>query len=117
MTRLSPWAVASLSSYASAHSAEHAETPGAWKIASRTPASSTPLRITEMPWWIGAHEEVNFAGIEATRVRSASNCLGCHGSGSGDGPPPLARSASMSRSSQAMSRSVDSMVCSMSERA
>ncbi|HEX3632499.1 MAG TPA: cytochrome b/b6 domain-containing protein, partial [Casimicrobiaceae bacterium] len=68
-------AVASLSSYASAHSAEHAETPTAWKVASRTPASSTPLRITETSYWKGRHSDVTDADWQ--RVKKV-DCGDCH---------------------------------------
>jgi hypothetical protein len=67
--------VASLSSYAGAHSAEHAETPAAWKIASRTPAGSTPLRITETTYWKGRHADVTDADWQ--RVKKIE-CGGCH---------------------------------------
>ncbi len=67
--------VASLSSFAGAHSAEHAETPAAWKIASRTPAASTPLQITETPYWKRRHAEVGDADWQ--RVKKI-DCGGCH---------------------------------------
>jgi hypothetical protein len=67
--------VAALSSFATAHSAEHAETPAAWKIASRTPASSTPLRITETSYWKGRHGSV--ADADWQRVKRI-DCGGCH---------------------------------------
>ena len=67
--------VASLSSYASAHSAEHAETPAAWKIASRTPAQSTPLRITEIPYWKRRHADITDADWQ--RVKKV-DCGDCH---------------------------------------
>ena len=67
--------VASLSSYASAHSAEHAETPAAWKIASRTPASSTPLRITETSYWKRRHSDLTEADWQ--RVKKVG-CADCH---------------------------------------
>jgi cytochrome b len=67
--------VASLSSFAAAHSAEHAETPMAWKIASRTSASSTPLRITEIPYWTRRHAGV--ADADWKRVKKI-DCGGCH---------------------------------------
>jgi hypothetical protein len=68
-------AVAALSSFAGAHSAEHAETPTAWKVASRTPASSTPLRITETPYWKARHAVVTDADWQ--RVKKI-DCGGCH---------------------------------------
>jgi cytochrome b len=67
--------VASLSSFAAAHSAEHAETPAAWRIASRTPASSTPLRITEISYWKGRHAGVT--DEDWKRVKKI-DCGGCH---------------------------------------
>jgi cytochrome b len=66
---------ASLSSYARAHSAEHAETAAAWKIASRTPAESAPLRITETPYWKVRHADVTDADWQ--RVKKIE-CAGCH---------------------------------------
>jgi hypothetical protein len=63
--------VASLSSFATAHSAERAETPVAWKIASRTPASSTPLRITETSYWKGRHAAV--ADADWQRVKKIAS--------------------------------------------
>jgi len=42
---------------------------------------ATPLRITETPWWTNRHQAVNFSGLRATRIKTVSNCLGCHGGG------------------------------------
>ena len=67
--------VASLSSFAAAHSAEHAETPAAWKIASRTSAGSAPLRITETSYWKRRHAAVTDADWQ--RVKKI-DCGGCH---------------------------------------
>ena len=41
-------------------------------------ADAVPERITALSWWKGRHEEVNFSNLKATKVKSASNCLGCH---------------------------------------
>lgn len=67
--------VASLSAFATAHSAEHFETPAAWKIASRTPANSTPLRITDTRYWKRRHADL--ADAVWTRVKKI-DCAGCH---------------------------------------
>jgi cytochrome b len=72
---LDPAIVAALSSYAGEHSAEHAETPTAWKIASRTPADSTPLRITDIAYWKRRHADVTEADWQ--RVNKV-DCGGCH---------------------------------------
>ena len=40
-------------------------------------ASETPLRITEMPWWVRAHRgEVSEASFK--RAGSKANCVACH---------------------------------------
>ena len=67
-------AVASLSSYASAHSAERAETPAAWKIVARTPASSTPLRITETAYWKRRHAGVTDADWQLVKRVDCGDC-------------------------------------------
>ena len=43
--------------------------------------SSTPLRITATPWWNQMHADFNFDGAKHSKVKSAANCLACHGSG------------------------------------
>ncbi|WP_428548847.1 diheme cytochrome c [Profundibacter sp.] len=41
--------------------------------------SETPVRITEMPWWVGIHKyEVRPSAFKDPRVRSKSNCMACH---------------------------------------
>lgn len=39
---------------------------------------ATPARITEMPWWLGAHREANVSNLRATKIKFAGNCIGCH---------------------------------------
>lgn len=42
-------------------------------------ASETPLRITETPYWIGAHRgEVSPRAFKDPRVGSKANCVACH---------------------------------------
>ena len=72
---------AEIAAYLAANAADGPATSGGRRFLRGVPADVAPLRITEMPWWIGAHEEVNFAGVEVTPIKSASNCLGCHGGG------------------------------------
>ena len=47
--------------------------------------NDVPLRITETPFWIDAHEEVSAARFAAANVKSKSNCLACHGNNGGGG--------------------------------
>jgi len=69
---------AEIAAFLEANAADGPETTGGRRFLRGVPADATPLRITEMPWWIGAHEEVNLAGIRSTSVKTASNCQGCH---------------------------------------
>jgi hypothetical protein len=47
--------------------------------------NDVPLRITDTPFWIDAHEEVSAARFTAPAVKSKSNCLACHSDKGGDG--------------------------------
>ena len=38
-----------------------------------------PLRITETPFWKRIHHEVNPAVFDRPDIKSAANCLACHG--------------------------------------
>jgi len=43
----------------------------------------TPLRITEMPFWRRGHAEVPRSYFSKPQVKTASNCMACHGNGGG----------------------------------
>ena len=47
--------------------------------------SDTPLRITDLPFWIRAHNEVSAAAFKRANVKSKSNCVACHGQGAASG--------------------------------
>jgi len=68
-----------IAAYLAANAADAPRTVGGAQFTRGIAADAVPLRITETPWWTGIHEAVNFAGLRATPVKSASNCLGCHG--------------------------------------
>jgi hypothetical protein len=40
--------------------------------------SSTPIRITQTPWWNQMHADFNFDGVRRSHVKSPANCLACH---------------------------------------
>ena len=40
--------------------------------------TDVPLRITEMPWWMGSHNEVDPKRFSKADVKSAANCAACH---------------------------------------
>lgn len=75
---------AEIAAYLAVNAADAPGTQGGAWFLDGLANDAAPLRITEMPWWTGRHQEVNFSGLRATRIKSASNCLGCHG-GSGAG--------------------------------
>jgi mono/diheme cytochrome c family protein len=42
-------------------------------------ASDTPLRVTELPWWVREHRgEVRPSAFKDPRVGSKANCVACH---------------------------------------
>lgn len=45
----------------------------------RVPAASTPLRITEMPFFGFMHDEVPASIWKRPKVGSKANCVACHG--------------------------------------
>jgi hypothetical protein len=38
---------------------------------------STPMRITQTPWWNQMHADFNFDGVKRSHVKSPANCLAC----------------------------------------
>jgi mono/diheme cytochrome c family protein len=48
------------------------------RIMRRIASDATPLRITELPWWKRAHDEVSSKRFTSDKVKSASNCIACH---------------------------------------
>jgi len=57
--------------------ANAADANGKSRILRGVKDSETPLRITDMPWWIRAHsEEVSPASFN--RAGSKANCVACH---------------------------------------
>lgn len=55
-----------------------ADTRGS-RIMARIPATETPLRITELSWFVGQHHEVPDAIVTGTaEIKRWSNCGACH---------------------------------------
>ena len=73
--------LAAISTYLAANASDGPQTKGGSRFLRDVRPDETPLRITDLPWWQDVHGWVNFNGIEATKVRSASNCAGCHEDG------------------------------------
>jgi mono/diheme cytochrome c family protein len=71
---LDPQAARTIASYLAANAGD---TRGARTMEGLGP-NDVPLRITETPFWIDAHEEVSPARFASPKVKSKSNCLACH---------------------------------------
>lgn len=70
--------VAALSGYAQAHAAEQGASEAAIKIAAELPAGSTPLRITDTPYWRRKHAEVEATVWKSAPVHGKGDCAACH---------------------------------------
>jgi len=53
-------------------------TEAAFKIEQSVPKDSTPLRITDTPYWVNKHREIAAADWANPLVKSKSNCAACH---------------------------------------
>ncbi len=59
--------------------AADATTGGNRRVLRGVRPSDTPLRITELPWWMREHRgEVRPSAFKDPRVKSKANCVACH---------------------------------------
>jgi hypothetical protein len=77
---LDPEAARSIAGYLAANAAA----PGSPALEGLGPAD-LPLRITGTPYWKELHQGIAPARFAAPRVKSPSNCLGCHNGGHTEG--------------------------------
>lgn len=68
---------AEISAYLQAHAADRSEARRAVRIM-RSVGSSTPGRITEIPYIRDQHDEVSAAVLKRKAIGSLSNCNACH---------------------------------------
>ncbi len=61
-----------------ANAAEGSSREAAYKIRRSIPASATPLRITQTPYWLTKHSEINASVWILPNVNSKANCSACH---------------------------------------
>ena len=53
--------------------------PAGSRAAARIPSGQTPLRITELSWFVGKHDEAPEAWVTGNpEIRSYANCAACH---------------------------------------
>jgi Dihaem cytochrome c len=77
---LAPDVTASIKDYLMANAADAGGKSTYWL--GRLPADATPLRITELPWFVRQHG--NFSAKTMKRIGVAGNCNACH-RGAADG--------------------------------
>jgi len=65
-------------SYLVANAADAAGTRYGAKLVQRLPATTTPLRITELPKWVREHRKVPASEWKHPTVRTKANCAACH---------------------------------------
>lgn len=75
---LSPETAGRIQEFLVKHAAELSPTEAAFRIARTTPPDSSPLRITETPFWVEAHASIAPEQFQAEPVRSANRCEACH---------------------------------------
>jgi hypothetical protein len=62
--------------------ANAADASGGAPVPAGLAGGETPLRITDMPWWIRAHsQDVPPGAFTSPKVKSRANCLACHTGG------------------------------------
>ncbi|MDD5241038.1 MAG: diheme cytochrome c [Sulfuricella sp.] len=61
-----------------ANSADHATNRRSAKISQSIPAQSTPLRISETPWFVQKHDKVSTDVWKRPKIGSPANCTACH---------------------------------------
>ncbi len=64
--------------FALANSAEHGMSEPARKINASTDPETTPIRITDTPYWQHKHDEIGASIWKRKSVSSKSNCAACH---------------------------------------
>jgi cytochrome b len=69
---------AALSAFMVANAAERSPTEAAFKINRSIKSDTTPLRITETPYWIDKHADIVEADWRLLLVKSKINCAACH---------------------------------------
>ncbi|MDH4230243.1 MAG: cytochrome b/b6 domain-containing protein [Nitrospirota bacterium] len=70
--------VATLLAFMLPNAAESQLDEPAYKINRSVPADSTPLRITETPYWVKKHHEIAAAEWKTDKVHGKADCGACH---------------------------------------
>ena len=69
---------ADILAYLKANAADSSQFRSIKGLLQGVPASATPLRITDIPWWQRIHGSATSYYFKDPRVKSAANCGACH---------------------------------------
>jgi len=61
-----------------ANAGENSPREAAYKIRESIPPSETPLRITQTPYWLAKHSDIEQSVWNLPSVKSKANCAACH---------------------------------------
>jgi hypothetical protein len=67
-----------IASYLTSRAADTKGAPGARRFLRGLGQNDVPVRITETPWWIRAHDEIRSSRYTSPQVKSKANCIACH---------------------------------------
>ncbi len=67
-----------IAAYLAQHAADAPGATGAAKFINGLAADTTPLRITETPYWKQEHDEIAAARYKDPKIKSKANCTACH---------------------------------------
>lgn len=67
-----------IETFLAANAADRSDSRRGRKVAASIPANSTPLRISETPWFERKHDELRPEVWKRKEVGSAANCAACH---------------------------------------
>jgi hypothetical protein len=67
-----------IAAYLASRAADTPGAPGARRFLRRLGQHDVPIRITEIPWWVRAHDEIRPARYTSEKVKSKANCIACH---------------------------------------
>ncbi|OYY95277.1 MAG: hypothetical protein B7Y41_01865 [Hydrogenophilales bacterium 28-61-23] len=67
-----------LLAFALENAADHQRSEAAWKIDRSIKPDEAPLRITETPYWLNKHREIEAAVWRSSKVLAKANCAACH---------------------------------------
>jgi Dihaem cytochrome c len=67
-----------IAAYLASRAADTPDAAGGRRFLGGLGQNDVPVKITETPWWIRAHDEIGTARFASEKVKSKANCMACH---------------------------------------